>query len=100
MFVYPWFAGYLNAYCVTLVKSVGNIFATESETHAGFKHLLTYVIFLGLGGSLFVEVLIMNMGMKNFDMSKVTPIFRGSIVINSVLCGGIIYDEFSTFTGL
>lgn len=50
--------------------------------------------------SLIGEVYLLNQGMKNFDMSKVTPIFRSSIVINSVLCGGIIYNEFSTFSSL
>jgi len=80
-----------------LVKSIGNIISTEKETHAGFKSPLTYFIFIALVASLVCEIFVMNAGMKNFDMSKVTPIFRGSIVINSVLSGGIIYDEFSTF---
>jgi len=98
LFCFPWFAGFLNAVTVVLIKGVSNVIKTEHEFHHNFKHPLTYILIILAPVCLVVEVLMFNHGLKYFDMSKVIPIFRGSVVINSILCGGIIYEEFSKFS--
>jgi len=97
VFTFPWFAGFLNSYAVTLVKCITNIFGTEHEVHYNFKHFLTYVIFILAPLVLLVEVALINHGMKHFDMSKVMPINKGAVVINNVICGGVIFREFDNY---
>lgn len=100
LFLFPWFAGFLNAITVVVIKGVTNVIATEKEFHHNFKHPLTYVLILLAPLSIVSELLMFNHSLKYFDMSKVTPIFRGSVVINSILFGGIIYEEFFKFSTL
>lgn len=97
MFTFPWFAGFLNSYAVTLVKCITNIFGTEKEVHYNFKSALTYVIFILTPTVLILEVYLVNVGMKHFDMSKVMPINKGAVIINNVICGGVIFKEFDNY---
>ena len=46
VFVYPWFAGVLSSFAISMMKGVTNVVGTESEFGQNFKYTLTYFLFL------------------------------------------------------
>jgi len=46
VFIYPWFAGVLSAFAISMMKGVTNIVGTESDVGFNFKYPMTYIIFM------------------------------------------------------
>ena len=56
VFVYPWFAGVLSAFAISMMKGVTNVVGTEKEFGNNFKYPLTYFLFLLAPLAAFSEV--------------------------------------------
>ena len=39
----------------------------------------------------------MNVALKYYDQMEIIPIYQSSVILNNVLCGGIIFNEFSRY---
>lgn len=50
------------------------------------------------GVSLVSELYFLNMSLKCYDQMETIPLFQASIILNNVLCGGVIFQEFAKYT--
>ena len=58
---------------------------------------MIYILLLLVTISLVSQLAFMNMSLKYYDQLEIVPIYQAAIILNNVLCGGVIFQEFDKY---
>lgn len=86
-------SGVMGAFSVTLAKLLSNIYKLDSPDH----------VFVGILVTLQILSVALQLGWMNIALSLapaliVVPVFTSSWIINTTIAGGVLYQEFDSFT--
>jgi uncharacterized membrane protein len=95
IFCLPWTAGAISSVAATSFKSTIDIVATTLQGDVeNWVDPFSYFFVLLTPTCLISETMIYNKALQRFEMAKVAPIFKGSVIINNILMGGVLWLEF------
>lgn len=97
LFLFPWASGLLSGITTSFIKGVAEM-AKSEELMTILTHPLPYICLCICGLSIVGQLYTMNNGFKYYNQLEVVPIYQSSVIINNILCGGIIFNEFKFYT--
>lgn len=103
MLYFPWFAGMFWCLASTLIKSWFINFEQDSAYHHSFLQRIGeiegIVLLINIIIFTFISFFMLNKALYYFEPIYVLSFEKVSLLINNLLCGGIILDEFERISG-
>lgn len=58
---------------------------------------MLYILLVLVAVTLVSQLYFMNLCLKYYDQLEIVPIYQASLILNNVLAGGFIFDEFAKY---
>lgn len=94
--LFPWTSGMLSTMTTLFIKCVAELFQGESILYI-ISHPMIYICLLFVVCTLVGQLYTLNTGIKYYNQLEVVPIYMSSVIINNIICGGVIYNEFASY---
>ena len=102
MLYFPWFAGLFWCLASTMTKSWFLLYEEETKHHENiislFGEMQGIILLWNIGIFTFWSFFLLNKALLHFEPIYILPFEKVSLLINNLLCGGIILDEFTKIT--
>ena len=99
-FVFPTLAGLCGGHSVLFAKACGQIVIQTSSGDNQFAYWGTYMLFMLLGGFLFLQVKFLNMGLIRANALLVVPVYQVSWVVANATVGMVYWRDFEAMNAL
>lgn len=96
MVIFAWSSGLISCMTTSFIKVVAELFKSESPNFI-LQHPLFYSCLIICFLNIFAQLYTLNQALKFYNQLEVVPIYLCSLILNSILCGGIIFDEFRSY---
>jgi len=93
LILYPWASGLLSGMTTSFIKG----FAESLKNHTFYElatHPLPYICLIICSFNIVGQLYTLNTGLKYYNQLEVIPIYQSSVIINNIICGGLIFNEF------
>eukprot|EP01029_Cantina_marsupialis_P014355 TRINITY_DN316_c0_g3_i1.p1 TRINITY_DN316_c0_g3~~TRINITY_DN316_c0_g3_i1.p1 ORF type:complete len:512 (-),score=122.73 TRINITY_DN316_c0_g3_i1:346-1881(-) len=97
---FAFLGGVMGAQSVLLGKSFAELIKASFKGDLMFANVSTYLIVIGMGLTIFLQVRWLNFGLKRFGALYVVPVFQSIWTLTSIIGGLTIYNEISSLNGL
>ncbi|CDW72158.1 phospholipase d [Stylonychia lemnae] len=97
LILYPWASGLLSGMTTSFIKGVAEI----TKNHTMYElatHPLPYICLAICGFNIIGQLYTLNTGLKFYNQLEVIPIYQSSVILNNLLCGGLIFNEFQYYS--
>ena len=97
LILFPWASGLLSGITTSFIKGVAEMVKGESLVSC-LTHPLLYTCLVICGFTIVGQLYTMNQGFKYYNQLEVVPIYQSSVIINNIICGGVIFNEFRLYS--
>ena len=94
--LFPLASGMLASISITLIKGVSESIG-EYDLVYNLSNWLNYVLLISISFTLFFQLFFLNQSLRYYNQLEVVPVYQASVIIFCILCGGIIYEEFTYY---
>eukprot|EP00347_Sterkiella_histriomuscorum_P002196 403369096 len=97
LILYPWASGLLSGMTTSFIKGVAEMMKNHDIMEL-VVHPLPYICLAICGVNIIGQLYTLNTGLKYYNQLEVIPIYQSSVILNNILCGGLIFNEFQLYT--
>jgi len=94
-FAYPSISGAIGAQSVLFAKCTAELLTNTTQGNGFlFAHHQTYLVLMGMGTTVFLQIKWLNEGLMRFSASYTVPVFMAFWIVLSVMSGMVFYNEY------